>query len=435
MDLVELRDRANRALDEVERAVVGKRGALELILLALLSDGHVLLEDYPGLAKTLIARSFAQATSLRFARIQFTPDLMPSDVTGSSIFDQRHSEFTFLPGPIFTNLLLADEINRAPPKTQAALLEAMQERQVTTEGETRPLAPPFMVLATQNPIEYEGTYPLPEAQLDRFLIRIGVGYPSREHEIEMLSRRLARGEDEVELSPVVDAATLVEMQRSLEQVHVADVDRGLHRRPRRRDARVAAARRRREPARQPRAAEAVAREGGARRAGLRRPRGREGGRGAGARAPADAAAGAVGAARPRRGRRRRGARGRADAAGRGRARRSRGMTRIVSPRLAAYAGLAAIGLIAGLAAGRVELVALAAPFALAAVAGAALARDPGIEATLVLDRERALESEDVEATARTALASGRRPRRGPAAAARRAPVACVQPACSRAGSR
>jgi MoxR-like ATPase len=222
MELGELRDRANRVLDEVERAVVGKRGALELVLLALLSDGHVLLEDYPGLAKTLIARSFAQATSLHFTRIQFTPDLMPSDVTGSSIFDQRRSEFTFLPGPVFTNLLLADEINRAPPKTQAALLEAMQERQVTTEGETRPLAPPFTVLATQNPIEYEGTYPLPEAQLDRFLIRIGVGYPSREHEIEMLARRLERGEDEVELTPVVDAPTLVEMQRALEQVHVAD---------------------------------------------------------------------------------------------------------------------------------------------------------------------------------------------------------------------
>jgi len=222
MELGELRDRANRVLDEVERAVVGKRGALELVLLALLSDGHVLLEDYPGLAKTLIARSFAQATSLHFTRIQFTPDLMPSDVTGSSIFDQRRSEFTFLPGPVFTNLLLADEINRAPPKTQAALLEAMQERQVTTEGETRPLAPPFTVLATQNPIEYEGTYPLPEAQLDRFLIRIGVGYPSREHEIEMLARRLERGEDEVALTPVVDAPTLVEMQRALERVHVAD---------------------------------------------------------------------------------------------------------------------------------------------------------------------------------------------------------------------
>jgi MoxR-like ATPase len=221
MELAEVRTRASAILDEVERAVVGKRDALELILLAVLSDGHVLLEDFPGLAKTLIARSFAQATSLEFSRIQFTPDLMPSDVTGSSIFDQRAAEFTFLPGPIFTNLLLADEINRAPPKTQAALLEAMQERQVTNEGETRHLQAPFIVLATQNPIEYEGTYPLPEAQLDRFLIRIGVGYPSREDEIELLSRRLARGEDEVALQPVVDGPTLIELQRALEQVHVS----------------------------------------------------------------------------------------------------------------------------------------------------------------------------------------------------------------------
>ena len=151
---------------------------------------------------------------------------MPSDVTGSSVFDQRSAEFTFLPGPIFTNLLLADEINRAPPKTQAALLEAMQEQQVTTEGETRPLDAPFIVLATQNPIEYEGTYPLPEAQLDRFLMRIGIGYPSREHELEMLARRLERGEDEVELHAVVDAATLVAMQQALEQVHVSDSIRG-----------------------------------------------------------------------------------------------------------------------------------------------------------------------------------------------------------------
>jgi MoxR-like ATPase len=221
MELTELREHAGRVLDEVERAIVGKRDALELILLALLCDGHVLLEDYPGLAKTLIARSFAQATSLDFARIQFTPDLMPSDVTGSSIFDQRSAEFRFLPGPIFTNLLLADEINRAPPKTQAALLEAMQERQVTNEGETRLLAAPFLVLATQNPIEYEGTYPLPEAQLDRFLIRAGIGYPSREDEIELLSRRLARGEDEVQLHPVVDAPMLVAMQHALEDVHVS----------------------------------------------------------------------------------------------------------------------------------------------------------------------------------------------------------------------
>ena len=226
MDIGELRDRSGRILDEVERAVVGKRDALELILLAILSDGHVLLEDYPGLAKTLTARSFASATSLRFARIQFTPDLMPSDVTGSSVFDQRRAEFEFMPGPIFTNLLLADEINRAPPKTQAALLEAMQERQVTSEGETRRLDAPFIVLATQNPIVYEGTYPLPEAQLDRFLVRATIGYPDREHEIEMLGRRIERGEDEVKLSPVVDGPTLVEMQRALEDVHVSPAIEG-----------------------------------------------------------------------------------------------------------------------------------------------------------------------------------------------------------------
>ena len=226
MELAEVRERASAILDEIERSVVGKRDALELILAALLCDGHVLLEDYPGLAKTLIARSFAQSSSLRFSRIQFTPDLMPSDVTGSSVFDQQRTEFTFLPGPIFTNLLLADEINRAPPKTQAALLEAMQERQVTTEGETRVLDAPFLVMATQNPIEYEGTYPLPEAQLDRFLVRIGIGYPSREHEIEMLARRLERGEDEVELRPVVDTATLIAMQQALEQVHVSDAIEG-----------------------------------------------------------------------------------------------------------------------------------------------------------------------------------------------------------------
>ena len=222
MDLQEVRDRGGAVLDEVQRAIVGKRDALELILAAVLCDGHVLLEDYPGLAKTLAARSLAQATTLQFSRIQFTPDLMPSDVTGSSVFDQRTAEFKFLPGPIFTNLLLADEINRAPPKTQAALLEAMQEQQVTTEGETRQLEAPFIVLATQNPIEYEGTYPLPEAQLDRFLIRIGIGYPSREHELEMLARRIERGEDELELKPVVDPATLVAMQHALEQVHVSD---------------------------------------------------------------------------------------------------------------------------------------------------------------------------------------------------------------------
>ena len=213
-------ERANAVLDEVERAVVGKRDALELVLLGILADGHVLIEDFPGLAKTLMARAFAQVTSIGFTRVQFTPDLMPSDVTGSSIFDQRRSDFEFRPGPIFTNLLLADEINRAPPKTQAALLEAMQERQVTTEGETRFLGPPFLVLATQNPIEYEGTYPLPEAQLDRFMLRIGVGYPEREDEWEVLERRLERSADEVELDQVVSRDELIEMQRALEQVHV-----------------------------------------------------------------------------------------------------------------------------------------------------------------------------------------------------------------------
>jgi MoxR-like ATPase len=213
---------SERILNETERAVVGKRDALELVLLGLLADGHVLIEDFPGLAKTLIARSFAQVASMEFRRIQFTPDLMPADVTGSSIFDQRASDFEFRPGPVFTNLLLADEINRAPPKTQAALLEAMQERQVTIEGITRPLARPFLVLATQNPLEYEGTYPLPEAQLDRFLLRIGVGYPTREDEWRVLESRIDRREDEVQLEPVVDASTLVEMQRAIEHVHVSE---------------------------------------------------------------------------------------------------------------------------------------------------------------------------------------------------------------------
>jgi MoxR-like ATPase len=218
--VAELAERADRILTEVERAVVGKRDALELVLLGLLADGHVLIEDFPGLAKTLIARTFAQVTSIGFTRIQFTPDLMPSDVTGSSIFNQRESDFEFRPGPIFTNLLLADEINRAPPKTQAALLEAMQERQVTIEGTTRPLARPFLVLATQNPIEYEGTYPLPEAQLDRFLLRLGVGYPGRDEEWDVLERRLERAADEIELEPVVGRDELIEMQQAIEDVHV-----------------------------------------------------------------------------------------------------------------------------------------------------------------------------------------------------------------------
>jgi MoxR-like ATPase len=222
MTIEELAEQCDRIVSEVERAIVGKRDPLELVLIGLLADGHVLMEDYPGLAKTLIARSFAQVADLDFARIQFTPDLMPSDVTGSSIYNQRTSDFEFKPGPIFTNLLLGDEINRAPPKTQAALLEAMQERQVTTEGRTSRLGPPFLVIATQNPIEYEGTYPLPEAQLDRFLLRLSVGYPSRDDEWLILERRLERAVDEVELETVVGRDELLEMQRAVEGVYVSE---------------------------------------------------------------------------------------------------------------------------------------------------------------------------------------------------------------------
>jgi MoxR-like ATPase len=222
MELERVHELSALALDEVERAVVGKRESLELVLLGFLADGHVLLEDFPGLAKTLAARSFAQVLSMRFTRIQFTPDLMPSDVTGSSIWNQRDADFEFRPGPIFTNLLLGDEINRAPPKTQAALLEAMQERQVTIEGVSHPLGPPFLVIATQNPIEYEGTYPLPEAQLDRFLLRTAFGYPDRADEVRVLDRRVERQVDEIELEPRVDRETLLGMQAAIEQVHVAD---------------------------------------------------------------------------------------------------------------------------------------------------------------------------------------------------------------------
>jgi MoxR-like ATPase len=222
MTIDEVGELATRVLDELERAIVGKREQLELVLLGILGDGHVLLEDFPGLAKTLIARSFAQVTTLSFSRIQFTPDLMPSDVTGSSIFNQQTSDFEFRPGPIFTNILLGDEINRAPPKTQAALLEAMQERQVTIEGTTHQLGRPFLVLATQNPIEYEGTYPLPEAQVDRFLLRTGIGYPARDDEWQVLVRRIEREVDEIELKPVVDADTVVRMQQTLEHVHVSE---------------------------------------------------------------------------------------------------------------------------------------------------------------------------------------------------------------------
>jgi len=191
-------------------------------MMGLLADGHVLIEDYPGLAKTLLARSFATAMGLDFKRIQFTPDLMPSDVTGSSIYNQRTADFEFHGGPVFANILLADEINRAPAKTQAALLEAMQERQVSIDGVTHRLERPFLVLATQNPIEYEGTYPLPEAQLDRFLMRIGIGYLGRDDEWHMLQQRIDRLADDVALAQVVDAPALIAMQQAVERVHVSE---------------------------------------------------------------------------------------------------------------------------------------------------------------------------------------------------------------------
>ncbi len=222
LDLPEVCKRAAAVLDEVERAVVGKRHALTLVLSAILAGGHVLIEDFPGLGKTLAARSFAQTLGLQFTRAQFTPDLLPADLTGSFIYDQKRSEFEFRPGPLFTGLLLADEINRTPPKTQSALLEAMQERQITVEGQTFPLAAPFHVLATSNPVEYEGTYPLPEAQLDRFLMRVGFGYPTGDQEWDVLQRRLERQREEQNLEPVTDAAGLREMQAAVETVAVEE---------------------------------------------------------------------------------------------------------------------------------------------------------------------------------------------------------------------
>ena len=211
---------AQDVLDEVEIAVIGKRDALALVLSSILAGGHVLIEDMPGLGKTLAARSFAQTLGLTFKRAQFTPDLLPADLSGSFVYDQRTAEFAFRPGPLFTGLLLADEINRTPPKTQAALLEAMQERQITVEGQTFVLEAPFHVLATANPVEYEGTYPLPEAQLDRFLMRVSFGYPSRDEEWEVLRRRMERGHEEQTLRRVTDAPTLLGMQAAIETVTV-----------------------------------------------------------------------------------------------------------------------------------------------------------------------------------------------------------------------
>ncbi|MGN6132252.1 MAG: AAA family ATPase [Nocardioidaceae bacterium] len=222
LDLPEVSLKAAEVLDEVGRAVVGKRRELTLVLAALLAGGHVLIEDLPGLGKTLAARSFAQTLGLSFARAQFTPDLLPADLTGSFVYDQSRAEFVFRPGPLFTGLLLADEINRTPPKTQSALLEAMQERQVSVEGQTFPLEAPFHVLATSNPVEYEGTYPLPEAQLDRFLMRVAFGYPTRDQEWDVLRRRMDRRQEAQRLRAVTDSDGLLAMQAAVETVGVEE---------------------------------------------------------------------------------------------------------------------------------------------------------------------------------------------------------------------
>jgi MoxR-like ATPase len=212
----------NRIISEVEKAIIGKREVLELVALALLTDSHVLIEDYPGLAKTLMAKSFASALGLEFKRIQFTSDLLPSDIIGSFVFNRETSKFEFRKGPIFANVILADEINRAPPRTQSALLESMQERQVTVENETFKLSKPFIVLATQNPIEYEGTYPLPEAQLDRFIMKISIGYPSFKDEVAILTNRIERKSDEVKIEKVASAKDVLYLQEMVENVYVSD---------------------------------------------------------------------------------------------------------------------------------------------------------------------------------------------------------------------
>ncbi len=222
MKVAVVAERVREVVATLGRIVVGKDDVLERILAGILANGHVLVEDYPGLAKTLIARLLAQALDLGFRRIQFTPDLLPSDITGSFLYDQREARFEFRAGPVFTNLLLADEINRATPKTQAALLEAMQEAQVTIEGQSFPLEQPFVVIATQNPIEMEGTYPLPEAQLDRFLLRVGVGYPEADAEREILKRRRERRTDAAAVPTIVTRAELLAMQGALEDVFVSE---------------------------------------------------------------------------------------------------------------------------------------------------------------------------------------------------------------------
>jgi MoxR-like ATPase len=211
-----------KIITQVKKVIVGKDPVLEKVMLAVLTNSHILFEDYPGLAKTLLARSFAMSMGCGFSRIQFTPDLLPADITGTYIYNVSSGEFELRKGPIFTNILLADEINRAPPKTQAALLEAMQERQATLDGKTHLLENPFIVIATQNPIEYEGVYPLPEAQLDRFLVKLQLGYPDRMEEIEIMRRRMLRGQEDTVLEPVADSQTIMDLQKTVEAIHVDD---------------------------------------------------------------------------------------------------------------------------------------------------------------------------------------------------------------------
>jgi MoxR-like ATPase len=207
-------------IDEVAKVIVGKREVMELVLVNILSEGNILFEDFPGLAKTVLASTFARASGCTFKRVQFTPDVLPADITGSMVFDQKKGEFQFRPGPVFTHFLLADEINRAPPKTQSSLLEAMAEKQVSVEGTTHKLEKPYIVMATQNPIEQEGTYPLPEAQMDRFLMKLSMGYPSHAEEVEIGSRRIRRGKDEFDIKQVTTPEAVRSMQQACERVHI-----------------------------------------------------------------------------------------------------------------------------------------------------------------------------------------------------------------------
>lgn len=216
--ITEFRSHATKILDEVQKLIVGKRQTLQNILIGLVSEGHILLEGVPGIAKTFMANAFSQAIGCEFKRIQFTPDMLPADIVGTNVFDPNTGEFRLRKGPIFSNLVLADEVNRSPPKTQSALLEAMQEKQVTIEGATLPLPAPFMVLATQNPIELEGTYPLPEAQVDRFLFKLHVDYPSEAEEVEILKRR--HNPEAMEIEPVVESPVIIQMQETAKRIFV-----------------------------------------------------------------------------------------------------------------------------------------------------------------------------------------------------------------------